>query len=222
MKKAYAALSASVLLSLPAVSFADQVYGGVGFPGLTLGYATSLGADVGIRGELATGLNVSRDGQRDGVDFKGNFKATVVSALADYYPMANGLRVTGGLNFNDVKFSLQSTGNNATATINNKNINLNGETFSVEVKYPSATPYLGIGYGTRAAGQKGWGFYADLGLSFGKFKTTVTTSVVGKPGVIPGTTITQADVDRETQKIRDDLNKLSVFPKIAIGVSYNF
>jgi hypothetical protein len=66
--------------------------------------------------------------------------------LADYFPMDNGFRITGGLSFNNTKFTLNSTGL-GTATIDGKPVTLAGEFFNVEVKQPGVTPYLGIGYG---------------------------------------------------------------------------
>ena len=200
---------------------AAEVYGGVGFPGFTLGYGQSLTNNVTLRGEYSGGLNQSRSGLRDGVNFNGNVKASSIGLLADYYPVdGGGFRGTAGLTFNDIRGTLNSTGNNGTATINNKPVNLNGLFYNVELKFPSVTPYLGVGYQSKRSGAPGWGFLVDAGVMVGKFNTTVTQNVVGAgPGANP---ITQADVDAQTNKVRESVNKLSVLPKFTIGAVYSF
>ncbi|GAC1525118.1 MAG: hypothetical protein NVS2B4_00840 [Ramlibacter sp.] len=194
---------------------AGEVYGGVGFPGLTLGYSQPIAANLGLRGEYTGGLNVSKSGQRSGVNFDGKLKAQSASALVDYFPSSSAFRVTGGVNFNDTKFALSSVG--GMATINGKAVSLAGEFYNVEVKQPSVTPYLGLGYGFKPEPkQGGWSFYADAGVMFGKFRTTTNTSLVGKQG------ITQADIDAQTATVSDSVAKLSVLPKVSVGVSYRF
>lgn len=194
---------------------AAEVYGGVGFPGLTLGYSQKLTNNVSLRGEYTGGLNLSQDGNRDGINFNGNVKANLLGVLADYYPMAgSGFRGTAGVTFNDIKGTLNSTGGNA--TINNKPVNLTGLFYNVELKYPSVTPYLGIGYQSKRSGNPGFGFFVDAGAMIGKFDTTTQQNVVGTNGIV------QADVDAQTNKVRDSVNKLSVLPKLTVGVVYSF
>ena len=62
----------------------------------------------------------------------------------------------------------------------------------------------------------GLGFVVDAGLMIGRFKTDYSTSMVGKQG------ITQADVDAEVAKVRDSVRKISVVPKLSVGMSYAF
>lgn len=194
---------------------AGDVYGGIGFPGLTLGYAHTVNPKLVLRGEFSGGLDASKDGKQNGVDFNGKFKAQSIGAFADYLPFNNAFRLTGGLTVNDTKFTLTSKGG-AGSTINGKAVNLTGESFNAELKFPNVTPYLGIGYGFKPSNSKGWGFYGDVGLMIGKFDTTVSTSIIGKQGV------TLADVQAEAGKVRDAVSKLSALPKFSIGASYSF
>ena len=62
--------------------------------------------------------------------------------------------------------------------------------------------------------------YADAGLMLGTFTTAVTTSLTN--GRIGGVTITQADVDAQTQSMRNSLANVNFMPRIAIGVAYGF
>ena len=194
---------------------ADEIYGGVGFTGITLGISRAIAPAVNLRGEYSGGLNLSKNGQRNGIDFNGNLKAQSVSVLADYFPMDNGFRITGGLNFNNTKFKLNSTGI-GTATVNGKPVSLANDFFNVEVKQPGVTPYIGIGYGFKPDSKSAWDFYADAGVMIGKFTTATTTSLLNQQG------ITQADIDAQTVTVRDNVSKLSVLPKVSVGVSYRF
>ena len=194
---------------------AGEIYAGVGFPGISLGYAQSVAPNLGLRGEYTGGLSMSKSGLRNGVNFNGNLKAQSVSALVDYFPMNSSFRLTGGVNFNDTKFTLNSTG--GSAMIDNKPVNLVGQFFNVEIKQPGVTPYLGIGYGFKPDSKTGFGFYADAGVMVGKFTSATSTSLVTS-----GQNITQANVDAQTASIRDSVSKLSVLPKVSVGVSYRF
>lgn len=213
-----------VLIALAAASVGAQAqnsYIGLGMPGLyTLGYAHPLSSSLGLRGEFASGLSVNKDGNQDGVNVTGSFKASRFGAFADWFPAGNGFRLVGGITLNDVKADFNGVGA-GTSTINGKPVSLVGETFNVAVRFPDATPYLGIGYGHQKSDAKGFGFYADAGFMIGSFTATTTTTLVGKP-VIGGGTITQADVDAQTQKIRDSLGGLTALPSASIGLLYRY
>lgn len=223
MNKLNAVVAIAMLALGATAAQAGDVYGGIGFPGATIGYSQPISDTTAVRGEFSGGLSLSKNGVREGVNFEGKFKANALSALGDWYPTASGFRVTGGLSLNDTRFSLNSSANNATATINGKTVNLAvNKFFNVDLTYPGATPYVGIGYGAKPNAARGWGLYTDLGVTIGKFKTSVSQNLVGTPTNIPGQTITQADVDAQVDKVRENVNKLSVLPKISIGASYRF
>ncbi len=218
MKKQLAFLAALAALSTGIQ--AQNVYGGMGLPGLvTIGYAHPMAADWGLRGEYAGGFSVSKEGVQDGVNATISIKANRVGAFADWFPFSGGFRLVGGLTANDIQFQMNAIGS-GTATIGTKTVAMVNETFNVTVKYPTATPYIGIGYGHRASKVKGLGFYADLGVMIGSFTADVNTSLLNK--TIGSVTITQADIDAQKQTMRDSLGKLSVLPSVSIGVTYRF
>ncbi len=214
MKKQLVLLAA--LAAIGSAAQAQDSYLGLGLPGLyTLGYAYPVSASIGLRGEYAGGLNVNKDGNQDGVNVTGTFKANRLGAFADWFPMGGGFRLVGGLTVNDIKADFNGVGS-GTSTINGKSVNMTGETYNVQVKFPSTTPYLGIGYGHQKSDAKGFGFYADLGVMVGTFTADTTTSLVSSGKA------TQADVDAQTQKIRDSLGSLSVLPSVSLGLSYRY
>ncbi len=219
------AITAAVATTLACASLgvqAQAAYVGLGAPGvLTLGYAMpmgsagALGGQWGVRGEFAGGLSASQSVTEEGNTYSAKVRANRLGAFADWFPTDSGLRLVGGLTANDLKMTLgaSSTGN---IEVNGKTVSLSGERFNVTIKQPSVTPYLGLGWGHRASTEKGLGFFADVGVTFGKFTASVDTTLVGKSG------ITQADVDKEVQSLKDAVAKLSVMPSAAIGVNYRF
>lgn len=203
------ALSATTLTAQ-----AGDVYAGIGFPGLTLGYSHTLTPSIKVRGEYAGGLSMSKSGQSGGVNYDAKVKANRLGAFADWYPGGSGFHLTGGLTLSDISGDFKSRGGQS--TIGGKPVNLTGRTFNVALKFPDVTPYVGVGWSSHPASAKGWSARAELGFQIGKFNTTVTQNVVGVGG------ITQDDVDAEVKKVRDAVTKLSVLPSVSVGVNYRF
>ena len=212
MKKTLVALTIAAASS----AYAGDLYLGLGFPFYTVGYAHTLSDAFGVRGEYAGLRTVKRDITEDGINYQGRLKHQTFGAFGDWHPMNGAFRVVGGLTLNDTQFDLTATSSAVTANINGKTVNLANETYNVELTYPRVTPYVGLGYGFSPANKPGFGFYADVGVMIGRFKAETTTSLVGKQG------ITQADVDAETASLRDSTARLSVLPKLSVGVSYRF
>ena len=219
-----AAFMATTLACASVGAQAQTAYVGLGAPGaLTIGYAMPMGSagplsgQWGVRGEFAGGISLSQSVTEDGNTLSAKLRANRLGAFADWFPTDSNLRLVGGLTVNDIKMTLgaAATGD---IDINGKTVSLSGERFNVTIKQPSVTPYLGIGWGHRASTEKGLGFFADAGVTFGAFKASVDTSLVGKGNPA----ITQADVDKEVQTLKDSLAKLSVVPSVAIGVNYRF
>lgn len=210
-------LTALFLAGASTAAQAGDLYLGLGFPTYTVGYAHTLNDAFGVRGEYSTLGTLKRDTVEDGINYQVRLKHQVVGAYADWHPMGGGFRVVGGITLNDTKVNLVATGGSATATIGTKTVSLANETYNVDLVYPKVTPYVGLGYGFSPRSTPGFAFYVDAGVSIGKFKATTTTSLLGK-----NNGITQADVDAETAQLRESTAKLSVLPKISVGVSYRF
>ena len=214
------AACAALLGSVAASSHAEDVYAGIGFPGLVLGYSAPLilqgqQSDFALRAEYAGGVTLSRTITRDGTDYTASWKANRVGGFVDWFPLSGTFRISGGLTLNDTKGTLTGTGG-VNATINGKPVNLSGESFNMTLRYPTAMPYLGIGWGHERGAKKGFGFFADIGVQIGKPNVDVQSSLVGKFG------ITQADIDAEADSARRRANKLGVLPSAMLGMTYTF
>ena len=216
MKRRIVRLAALAALSTCAsLAQAQDIYAGLGLPGLyTIGYAHPVGSSWGLRGEYAGGLSRTFSGSADGVDYQATLKASRAGVFADWFPFGGGFRFVGGVSSNDIKADVNSVG--TSATINGKPVSLSGHYFNLNIKYPTVTPYLGIGYGHQANSTKGLGFYFDLGLSFGSFTADVQTDLVGVSG------ITQADVDQQKKDMNSTLAGVTVLPSASLGLRYNF
>ncbi|MBY0467287.1 MAG: hypothetical protein K2W33_20290 [Burkholderiales bacterium] len=213
--KMWVAMGALALgVSAAQAQMIDEVYAGLGTGGLTLGLSKALGTNMAARIDYTGGFNIGKSGRREGVDFEGKLKMSSAGAYVDYFPFDNGFRVTGGLTLNSTKVQLNSRG--GSATINGKPVDLSNYVFNVAVAQPNVTPYIGIGFGHKPANGKGLGYHLDVGAQIGKFKTTVSTNVVGVAG------ITQADVDAEAAKVRDNVGKLKLMPVLSAGLDYRF
>lgn len=211
---ALSALAASLITS---GAHAGESYGGIGIPGLMLGYAHTVNSDWGLRADLATLGQVSRDFTESGITYQGKIKANRLGLFADYFPTSGGFRLTGGLTLNQINVKLRSQFNGTTSvTVGSQTVTPTAnEYLNADIKFPRVTPYLGLGWGHQAR-DKGFGFVADVGVMIGKAKVTTSTNVVGRFG------ITQTDVDTETQKLRDGVGDVQAIPQLSLGVSYRY
>jgi hypothetical protein len=211
-------LSAAACLLAPA-AHAGSAYAQVGVPGVGLGYAQALNDVVTLRGDFSTLGSHTKNGTQEGVNYEGKVKVSRWGLFADYFPLGNAFRVTGGATINDMSVKLRSNVVAGTAlSIGNATVSADGtERFNVDIKFPKVTPYIGIGWG-HLDKEPGWGFVGDVGVSFGRAKVSIDTNVIERSGG----QIKQADVDRETQEIKDGVGKIRVLPQATLGVSYRY
>jgi hypothetical protein len=196
---------------------AGEAYGAVGFPGVMGGYAQTVNEHLVLRADYATLGRHNKDGEREGINYRGKLKLARVGLFADYFPArGSGFRLTGGLTVNDMSLKLRSN-MPAGSTINVGGVNYiatGNEYLNADVKIPKVTPYIGIGWGHHRR-EPGWGLIADLGVSIGKAKLDVDTNLASYG-------VQQADIDREVRDLRDDVGKVRVVPQLSLGASYRF
>jgi hypothetical protein len=211
-------------LSLPVVcvlstaaAHAVSSYGTVGLPGVVVGYAFSVNQQLGLRVDAGTPGSIPKNGTYDGVDFNGTATYNRVGLVGDYFPFSGGFRFTGGLTINKASLDLKSHFDGTTS------VDINGHVvtpsasdyFNVTVKFPTVMPYLGLGWGHDER-QKGLGFVADVGVSFGRASLSRDTNLVGQYG------ITNADVDAKLNTVRDSIGQLTWLPSASLGLSYRY
>ncbi len=173
---------------------------------------------VGVRvgGEFFS-LNTSRT-QTD-ISYKLSAKLHSLNGLLDLYPGAHGsFHFTVGV----VSNPLTATGTgkpsgSGTFSINNHDYTAaEVGTLTAGLKFASAAPYLGLGFGTPANKKGGIFFALDLGVRIGK--PTFTLSATGASGNAQ----LASDLTAQQTKSQTDVNKLFGWPVIALGVGYRF
>lgn len=194
-----------------------EVYTGLGFPGLMVGYAHAVDALVTARVDYASMGSRSQDGFEEGINYQGRARFARVGVFADWFPWNNGFRVTGGVTVNQMKVELRAdlqpgdtlTVGNATVTVPGS-----GYRFNVDIKAPRVTPYIGIGWGHHRR-EPGWGVIADLGASIGRAQVEIDTNLTDAG-------VSQADIDQETRQLRDGVGKVRFVPQATLGISYRY
>jgi hypothetical protein len=180
---------------------------------VTKSVTPNINAKLGI-----TGLGISADIEESGISYDAKLNLFNVSTLVDYHPwQKSGFRLTGGLVFqdNNIEGTGKATNGGTTININGTDYPINpGDTVKTKISLPnSVAPYLGIGWGNAVKPGNRWGFSANLGVMFaGSPKVELTA-----PGYIPA-----ADVEAERKQLQDDLDWLSIYPVLSLGLSYQF
>ena len=199
---------------------AQDVYLGGGFPGLaTVGYARPMSSSVGLRAEYGGWSTISRDDKTGGATATATLKLNHGGLFADWFPFQNGFRLVGGVTFNDISLDLTAklTAGDTLSVGDKTNIAVTAnDSYGVKLAFPSTTPYIGIGYGHQLSKDRGIGFYADAGLMVGTFTSQINTTLQAK-GLV-----TQADIDKENQSLRDSLSSIGAVPSISLGLVYRY
>jgi hypothetical protein len=179
-----------------------------------LGYARPVSPSFTLRGDVATIGQIHEARTEQGIPYSATLKANRGGLFADWF-VAGGLRLTGGLTFNQMKIELRASGNGGSMTIGDTTFSTSpNDHFDVDIKFPSTTPYLGVGYGHHGVG--GLGIVLDVGASLGR--ATLTESH-GGPNL---SNASQADVDKELAQLREGVGKVRFVPQVSLGVNYRF
>jgi hypothetical protein len=216
-------LAASAVLALAATAHAGEVYTGIGTHGVMLGYAQPVAPSVTLRGDVASLGSHSTTKTENSIHYDADLKLSRGGVFADWF-FTGGWRLTGGVTFNAIKLDLAGRPTNNQITIGNTTYaTQDGDRFDAHVKFPKTTPFLGFGYGHQAGTEGAWGFHFDLGASIGRAK--VESAASGPTfDSMDATQRAQlnADVDKETQELRDGVGKIRAIPQLSLGVNYRF
>lgn len=206
--------TAAVAVALASAgAHAGELYALGGFPGLILGYSHRVTPVFGVRADIGGLPSYDADGTEEGIDYTGKAKILRTGLFGDWYAFGGGFRLTAGITLNDSKIDLSGRGNGGTIDIGGTSYAVGpSDRFDVRIKLPSSTPYVGLGWGHNA-GTAGWNFVFDLGVAIGKARVSASTNIPG---------VTQDDIDRELEELRDGVGKVRVIPQFTLGVGYRF
>jgi len=208
---------------------AQEIYAKVGILGVGAGYAHSVNDRFGVRTDITTAGTISRNGTAGALRYDADLKADQLGAYGDWFPFGGSFRLSAGLHSRKLEVTADGRASQSgTISIGNIDIPYGGDTDTAhaKVKWRSVAPYLGIGWGHHASGGKGFGFIADLGVSFGTPSTELTISdslreKLDALAPLSGTSAA-AEIERQRRDIADDVEEIKVFPHLFVGVSYRF
>jgi len=219
------------VLLLPQLSYAQGhgVYGKAGILGLGLGYSYGLSKDFSVRTDFTTIPAFKYDDNAEDFNFKAKFKANQLGFYGDWFPFdSSSFRLSGGLHVRKIQLDTQGTASvNGDITINDTTVSFGSNDFvEAQVKFPTVAPYLGIGFGHNNEKTTGFGFVFDLGVSFGKPKTTMNLSddlknKLNIAAIARGTTA-DAEIEAQRKELDDTARTITIFPHLYFGLSYRF
>lgn len=205
MKKIALSLAAAALLGVSSAG-AQTVYGQIGTTGFGVGYARhydsfNLRADVNF-------LHLNRDFNAGSLSYGATLKFANVGLYADYFAVGQ-FRITGGVTLGRDKADAHASA--AAGTISEQN-----EWVQAGIKSRTARPYIGIGWGMGPKASKGLSFSADLGASYGSYKTDFDVS----PALMAQWGPERAEAERRA--LDDKLDNYKWWPVVRLGVTYRF
>ncbi len=214
---AASAVTAASMCHAQEVSNPWTVDAGVSTLGATITPGYRYSQKLGFRAPIGY-MTAQRDFDSDGTKLKGDAVTGGIGAILDYYPMDNGLRISGGVMAPLYRVNGKSEGASA---------EVEGTTYTVTNLKASAyaqnvAPFIGVGYQYGNAMKAGWGGSFDIGALLG---VTYDTTYSYDAGSVPAAQLNsfKADVDEAMATAKDELNKQgSVLPFVSISVSYRF
>jgi hypothetical protein len=182
---------------------------------LTIGVARSLNVRLGAQGWSRSETRTEQE-----IEYDADFKLVSGEVLLDVHAGGRGFRVSAGAVMNGNEVDAVSS-DDAVYTINGVDYpaalvgRLRGK-----VETNDVAPYLGIGWGNAVAPGSRWRFAFDLGAFYqGSPKVSLRAEPVN-PALLPPRF--EQDLEAERQKIEDDLDSYTVYPVVALGVSFRF
>ena len=188
---------------------------------------TGVGADVSWRfhknmaltGRYTDGLDFDTDFEEDGVDYDAEFGMKAASLKVDYFPFGGRFFISAGAMVPDIEANVTGTPQDGTTyELNGTNYSATqiGSVVGTATVADSTQPYVGMGW--RSSLETGFGFFSE----FGVVATNVDVSLSTTNGFENLDPTLQEDIRAEEASLKDDIDKLPVFPVALIGISYTF
>ncbi|MGF6858837.1 hypothetical protein [Paraburkholderia sp. CI3] len=201
-------------------SHAQEVYLQGGTLGIGVGAAWSVTSWFGVHADF-NAINLSHNFEVGGNRYEDGIRLRQGGLYGDFFPWAGtGFRVTAGLRLTDNEVSGNSVPTNGMYVFEGKaSPAFPGEYATATARYPTAMPYLGIGYGLHPRAN-GWGLVVDLGVAYGIPKSSYTLSPALSQAA--GPEMSQQIINTGLQQLRDKASPYRWYPTLQLGISYRF
>jgi hypothetical protein len=219
-------VSMSILLAAPGraeVAIAAKA-GSLGLGAeLTAGLSPQWNVRVG-----ANGFNYTDKHRRVGqIEYDATAKLRNATALLDWHPGGGGFRLTGGLVYNGSRIdgtSLPPASGVYEIGGVPVPVRLVG-TLKGKIDFNPTVPYVGLGWGNAVAPGSRVRFFLDAGAMFqGRGRVTLTPVIPADSPLNSPAARQALDIllQREERTIEKDVANYTVYPVVAVGLSYRF
>jgi hypothetical protein len=223
---AWGAVSMGILLAAPGraeVAIAAKA-GSLGLGAeLTAGLSPQWNVRLG-----ANGFNYTDNRRRVGqIEYDATAKLRNATALLDWHPGSGGFRLTGGLVYNGSRIdgtSLPPASGVYEIGGVPVPVSLVG-TLKGRIDFNPTVPYVGLGWGNPVAPGSRVRFFLDAGAMFqGRGRVTLTPVIPANSPLNSPAARQALDIllQREERTIEKDVADYTVYPVVAVGVSYRF
>ena len=207
----------AAILSLGATAQV-AVGGGIGTTGGVIEGQYGFNDYVTVRGNFNT-FTYGIDEDYEDVEYDADLDLSNFGAFVDLHPFANSFMVTGGAYFGDKK--IEGTGRPTQAVQIGNTVYTPAQigTLSLDAAADDTAPFIGIGWDNTFRTTGNWGFKIIGGAMF---SGEPDVELKSNGGVFSNDPTFLAELEREEQNIREDIEDFKVYPVVQVGVTYRF
>lgn len=221
--KKFTAVFFIFLISLGGMSSMVQANGiAVGLKGSSQGIGLELTASLAESLNVRVGANyftLSKTLDKSGNEYDFDLKLKNFNALIDWHVFGGDFRLTGGAvldkNYLDGQASSANTYDIGDMIFTSDEVGI----LEGNINFREVSPYFGIGWGNPISKDSGWTFMVDMGAVY-VGAANVDLNSVG--GTLSNDPTFLAEVTKEENDVRDDLDGYKFYPVISLGLSYKF
>jgi hypothetical protein len=188
---------------------------GIGVKFGTLGFGVDITGRINdlfsVRASF-NGANANDTHDESGIDYDTEVDFGASGLLLDLHPFRNNFRLTAGWMKNRTGADLLAVPAENITIGDTVYTPAEAGTISGDISFKDSAGYVGFGYGSAARKPGRVRFLLDVGaLLQGKAEATLTSS----SGLV-----SPDDLAQEEQELEDDLDNLSFYPVVALGISF--
>ena len=185
--------------------------------GLGISGSYPLSDSVAIRGQYNQ-FTYGTEFDDSDINYDADLDLSSFGIIADWYVISgSGFRISAGAYYNG-----NSVDASGTPKAGNQ-FELGGELYTLDslkadAEFDSFAPYLGIGWTSGSATESGLVFSADIG-AFYQGSVDITMDPSGTDVGIPGF---EENLQKEAERLEDELKNLKIYPVATLSVGYRF